>query len=362
MYPNQPLNPNQQTPSFNHGSNLIAPYSGNFNPGGQAPQFQNPPSNGVGPAPELPPTKTKTKINYLYIFIITSLVFFSGGVGYFVYENRGGFSNRVIKINTEGVDGSRKIMSIEANTKTLDTKNLSFGLETQVIKFDNDPNKPAINPALYKTFTGPEFANYYNNFEYTDVREITTKPTIRSTPEADKAIQTIAEKRGYKLRFEAVENRLVFVDGQRLQPEAQQSWLQLKTAAAKDKIELTLTSGYRSIIDQKNLFNTNLNLDTTKDAEIVAGTQDVLINETLKSTSIPGYSRHHTGYTIDIGCGNKNQKIFSQSECYDWISRFNYLNAKRFGFLPSYPEGAPNQGPDPEAWEYVWVGEKNLRS
>lgn len=362
MYPNQPFNPGQQ-PNFNHGSNLIAPYSGGgFN---QKPQFQNPNQINQFPPnihPPVEPVPVKSKPNYLFILIITALVFFSIGSGYFLYDNRGSFSIQIPKIISEGANESQRISILKDINNELDIKNLSFSMETQFAKFETDPNKPAINPALYRTFTGPEFTEYYNKFEYTNVKEITTKPTIRSTVEADKVIQDIAEKRGYKLRFEAIETRLVFVDGQKLQPEAQLDWLQLKTAAAKDKIELVLTSGYRSIIDQKNLFNSDLKLDATKDPEIAAGKQNSVIDETLQTTSIPGYSRHHTGYTIDVSCGNKNQKIFSQSECYDWLSRYNYLNAKRFGFLPSYPQGSPNQGPNPEAWEYVWVGEKNLRS
>jgi len=364
VYPNPQIIPNQSPPNFNPGGNYLAPYP--TNPGQIYPPnpYQNPIQNPQGPQPNFSEQKPKKtgNTNYLYIFIVLALVFFSSGVGYFVYENRGGFSDQLLKINTEGLDSSRKLVTIETNSKTLDTKNLSFGLETQVGKFDNDPNKPAINPALYRTFTGQEFTNFYNNFEYLEVKPITVKPAIRSLPEADTVIQTLAETRGYKLRSEATESRLIFVDGKRLQPEAQQSWLQLKTAAAKDKIELTLTSGYRSLIDQKNLFNTDFNLDPSKDPEIVARSQDAKINDTLKNTAIPGYSRHHSGYTIDLGCGNKNQKIFSQSECYEWLSKFNYLNAKRFGFIPSYPSGSSNQGPDPEAWEYVWVGEKNLRS
>lgn len=365
MNENQNFNPqNQIAPTFNHGSNLIPPYQTNFQNQQQQPQFQNSNPNHFTPD-NLPPelkVKTKSKVNYLFIFITLAAIFFASGVGYFLYENRGGFSQRTLKIQTEGVDQSKKISTVTADLAQINTKNVSFATETQFNKFDTDPNKPAINPALYKTFTGPEFTSFYNTFEYTNVKQITTKPAIRSTPEADTVIQDLAEKRGYKLRFEATESRLVFVDGQRLQPEAQQSWLQLKTAAATDKIELILVSGYRSILDQKGIFNGALNLDTAKDAQIAAGEYNIAISNIFKTISIPGYSRHHTGYTIDLGCGNRNLTLFSQTECYQWLSRFNYLNAKRFGFLPSYPAGSPNQGPDPEAWEYVWVGERNLRS
>ena len=34
----------------------------------------------------------------------------------------------------------------------------------------------------------------------------------------------------------------------------------------------------------------------------------------------------------------------------------NFYNAKRFGFIPSYPDDLNAQGPNPEPWEFVWVG------
>ncbi len=38
----------------------------------------------------------------------------------------------------------------------------------------------------------------------------------------------------------------------------------------------------------------------------------------------------------------------------------NYRVAKQFGFIPSYPSGAGAQGPEPEPWEYVYVGVKAI--
>jgi len=76
----------------------------------------------------------------------------------------------------------------------------------------------------------------------------------------------------------------------------------------------------------------------------------------LATTAIPGYSRHHTGYTVDIGCGNEPAIAFELTVCFDWLSANNYKNAKTYGWIPSYPEGAGQQGPEPETWEYVWVG------
>jgi LAS superfamily LD-carboxypeptidase LdcB len=53
--------------------------------------------------------------------------------------------------------------------------------------------------------------------------------------------------------------------------------------------------------------------------------------------------------------------FFKKSAGYTWISQCNYHNAKRFGFVHSDPEGESSQGPDTEAWEFTWVGNRKNR-
>jgi LAS superfamily LD-carboxypeptidase LdcB len=97
-------------------------------------------------------------------------------------------------------------------------------------------------------------------------------------------------------------------------------------------------------------------------AEIISGNADDGINAVLDTRSIPGYSKHHTGYTIDVTDSGSGLQFtaFRNTPAYSWMSANNYYNAKRFGFIPSYPTGGASYGPQPEAWEYVWVGEQAL--
>jgi D-alanyl-D-alanine carboxypeptidase len=209
----------------------------------------------------------------------------------------------------------------------------------------NDNQRP------FKNFSGEEFKNFYNNFRYDKVNQINYKPSIRGNVAADSRIQTLAENRGYQLRSEAT--------CQCLQTEANNAFQAMRNEAAKNGLNLQLVSGFRSINEQRNIFNSNLG--SVSNQQIASGQADYLINSILKTISIPGYSRHHTGYTIDLGCGDNNLLRFRNTPCYAWLSANNYYNAKRFGFIPSYPDGASLQGPDPEPWEYVWVGESDLR-
>lgn len=211
----------------------------------------------------------------------------------------------------------------------------------------------------YIQFTGEEFKNFYTNYHYEHV-QTGTLPTITGNVEADNHIRTIAESRGYRLRPVAEEQFLKTIKGQRIQGKIVDDLSQLQAAGKEATgIEFIFASGYRPVERQRELFLAKLTDVSHED--IIAGKADAKINEILITRSIPGYSKHHSGYTIDIGCGNYLlEYAFADGACFSWLSANNYENAKQFGFIPSYPEGSGNQGPDPEPWEYVWVGEDVL--
>jgi LAS superfamily LD-carboxypeptidase LdcB len=97
--------------------------------------------------------------------------------------------------------------------------------------------------------------------------------------------------------------------------------------------------------------------------EIARGDADDVVDLVLQTSSIPGYSKHHTGYAMDWAdlTSGKGFTDFVETPAHRWLAKDNYHNAKRFGFIPSYPPGASQQGPDPETWEYVWVGVERLK-
>ena len=143
-----------------------------------------------------------------------------------------------------------------------------------------------------------------------------------------------------------------------MQSEMLNAWNAMKKAAANDGIYLDLVSGYRSIKKQREIFNRNFGTNYAIETVINGGADSHLI-DILSTRSIPGYSKHHTGYTLDItdrSIGYDFTK-FKQTAGYEWIAKDNFKNARAFGFIPSYPEGVTDFGPVPEAWEYVWIGD-----
>lgn len=220
-----------------------------------------------------------------------------------------------------------------------------------------DEEKP--KTGKLKTFTGPEFKALVRSMKYPNTQNFDEPPSITGNRTADDRIRKIAESRGYVITTIPVssiekinEPRLESDD--LLQPLAAIAWRDLKVAAKRDNIPLSLLSAYRSPEYQRNLFMQRLTARGVTIASIAAGLADAAIEATLETTAIPGYSRHHTGYTIDLWCED-GSGAFVNSGCFRWISADNYKIAKTAGWVPSYPEGVALQGPEPEPWEYVWV-------
>lgn len=215
------------------------------------------------------------------------------------------------------------------------------------------PPKPMANGFI--VFTGAEFAKLYDGFAYPNTQTINEQSPITGNEEADTRIRELAVARGYKLRSAPVTDNFVEVQKNMvLQQKAAQPYLDLKNSARNAGILLSLGDAYRSADDQRTIF-----LDRIKGiplGSITARTADIQVNTVLEKTALPGYSRHHTGYTIDLICDSQPGVKFEKSICFTWLSKDNYLNAKSYGWIPSYPEGTSNQGPEPESWEYVWVG------
>jgi D-alanyl-D-alanine carboxypeptidase len=239
------------------------------------------------------------------------------------------------------------------------TKKVDQDTETESVQAPSEipveqPKIQTVEPKL-KYFSGEEFKNFYNSFAYPNVTRIYAPPVISDDQTADARIRSIAEGRGYQLRSSPASD-LGTVDGVYLQQKAQQPWLNLKAAAKNNGLTLSIVSGYRSVDAQRKLFLDRLAATGATNDQVAAGTADAKVNSVLVTSSIPGYSRHHTGYTLDLKCGSQNFELFASSACFTWLSGNNYENAKKYGWIPSYPSGAGLQGPDPEPWEYVWVG------
>lgn len=210
-----------------------------------------------------------------------------------------------------------------------------------------------------KIFSGEEFKNLYASFAHPNTSKISESTEILGDIEADDHLRALAIKRGYVLQSAPVTNNFVEVEKRDLlQPLAAKDWRALQRDAANNGLRISVLAAFRSADEQRSIFLDRLG--AVDPAKVNKGVYDTKISTVLKTTALPGYSRHHSGYTIDIACDSQPNVIFEKSSCFAWLSAENYKNAKNRGLIPSYPDKAGKQGPDPEPWEYIWVGRDSL--
>lgn len=193
--------------------------------------------------------------------------------------------------------------------------------------------------------------------QYEGTRPIVVAPDIVGDPHTDGLIRSLALKRGYKLTSLPTGPLTVVTRGTvelgpkiSLQPDAARAWLELYDAAELESVPLRLISGFRSVDDQRGLF-----LDYLSQSGPFIGTTRQIrpgIEFSLLRIAPPGFSRHHTGYTIDLACTDGSDD-FASSACSQWIHRDQSRLAKGLGWTPSYA-GTIREGPEPEPWEFVW--------
>ena len=185
---------------------------------------------------------------------------------------------------------------------------------------------------------------------------LVTAPVITGDDEADARIRLLAESRGYRPQMVlADQKKLVFPWS--IHHCVLASWQAMRSAALEQGFALSIVSGYRSIARQRQIFLSKLDAYDVAVEDILNGAADRRIHAILEFSAIPGYSRHHNGFTIDIQNDGTGLNDFGNSPAYHWLAADSFRIARQFGFLPSYPDELPGQGPVPEPWEFIWVGE-----
>jgi D-alanyl-D-alanine carboxypeptidase len=248
---------------------------------------------------------------------------------------------------------------------------LNKKVEIEILKARN--NKNSLTDEEYistkknlKNFTAEEFLTIGDNLTTLN-NPIWTKGIYN--PEVDKIIYELAFKRGYKYRKSANIATLTGSTEQDIDTKANEQINLMIESARKDGANFKLVSGFRDPDLQKIIFTSRLDQTCKKiifricsPDDIIKGLANDAINEVLKTSSVPATSKHHTGITFDLNeVGASDLLNFKNTESYKWLSADNYFNAKRFGIIPSYPSGGKNMGPDPEQWEYIYVGFDSLK-
>lgn len=261
----------------------------------------------------------------------------------------------IIIVSISGLLIERKLAN--RSNFTLDTFQLSDQSNMSINGKDGKTN--------LKYFTPEEFNKLASSIRYPNTQMFETSPAITGNKTADERIRNIAKSRGYEMTSIPISsivkiNETGLEGDDLLQPLAAKSWTSLRSSAKEQNIPLLLVSAYRSPEFQRELFLDRLATFGATAESILSGQSDNAIISVLSQAAIPGFSRHHNGYTIDLWCQDGSGS-FLKSSCFKWISDDNYKLAKTNGWIPSYPDGVTKQGPEPEPWEYIWVGYELVR-
>ena len=119
---------------------------------------------------------------------------------------------------------------------------------------------------------------------------------------------------------------------------AGQAWRRMQKAARRDGVLLQAISGFRSVEYQAAIVHRKLKRGQSLDA-------------ILQVNAAPGYSEHHSGRALDIGCPDQPaaEESFELTPAFAWLQ----VHAARFGFRLSYPRDNP-YGIVYEPWHWCW--------
>ena len=213
-----------------------------------------------------------------------------------------------------------------------------------------EPPPITVDPSEFRHFSVQQFINLFDDIN--DLPNLSESRLVAVTDNAaaDTELQTIATRAGY-VPQPTVTDESQLIGTHRLQPLLAEHWTQLEQAATAAGHSLVVTTGYLSGADQANIFRLQLHDDLSQPA----------LAEAAVAVVVPGYSRHQTGFAIDIVDGNRPSTAFSQTGAYDWLAADNFTVAKHFGFIPSHSGLSPHgQTEHRTAFELVYVGRDRL--
>ncbi len=127
-----------------------------------------------------------------------------------------------------------------------------------------------------------------------------------------------------------------------LQPKAAKAFQGMQKGAREAGILLVPVSGFRTLTHQQRLF-----------FEGAAGQSESVV-ERARTCAPPGYSEHHTGYSLDVGDGAHTdahlELKFKDTKAFRWLKQ----NAARYHFEMSFPRNNRQQvAYEPWHWRYV---------
>jgi hypothetical protein len=265
---------------------------------------------------------------------------------------------------------SQKPESLIDQKQTSETKLNQPITNTKPAQKETIPSEPNQDIAKYKVFEGNQWKELFEQAKnnYSNITMDYTGLNYFGEEEVNQVVIELATKRGFVKRAMVEDlGQLVYLEGLPLQPKAADALKNLFKEMRDEGHSIVFLSGFRGIVEQSQVFGDEFYKQSINsfgreisNLEILQREGDNAINRSYDTVALPGYSRHHFGYTVDLTEAGTYYKDFANTASYEWMSKDNFYNVKKHGIIPSYPKGVEAQGPEPESWEFVYVGREVL--
>ena len=162
----------------------------------------------------------------------------------------------------------------------------------------------------------------------------------KSAHQNPNSIDVIVNKQHFFNPIDFVPGDLSSYEGYQMSLKIVPSLSAMFDAASAAGVPLSITSAYRSYLNQVDTYNNWVKVNgSTAAADTVSAR--------------PGYSEHQTGFAVDLSAGGCSLECFLNSAQFTWLSN----NAATYGFVQRYPVGLTAiTGYSDEAWHYRYVG------
>lgn len=143
----------------------------------------------------------------------------------------------------------------------------------------------------------------------------------------------------------------------KMHKKAKIAFLKMKSAAAKENINIEVVSAYRSFQRQKEIYEDKYNAFTAQGLS-----PSEAIKKIIEYSTIPGTSRHHWGTDIDIIDANAPRpesilqpKHFRGNGPFCKLKEWLNLHAESYGFVEVYTDNPQRKGFKYEPWHFSYA-------
>lgn len=232
--------------------------------------------------------------------------------------------DEIESFNLETTEGEHAIpITLIINNKKYNT----------VVKYTIKAKNKELKPYLYYKADGKKgYKSLYYNF----IEEI-----------ADPHDLLVLVNKEFKVPDDFIPKNLVQVDKKytyksydiELNEQAYKAFIKMEKEMANEGLDLKMSSCYRSVNYQKNLYNRYLKEDSKEAVDTYSARY--------------GHSEHHTGYACDFSTTTRALGYFNDTKEAKWLAD----NAYKYGWILRYREETKNiTGYMSEPWHYRYLG------